>query len=146
MSHRMGVVLLAAGLAACRPSAHAHTPMAVVPVGTCDTVSTNKGPPPGALVPLQPSSPSVGVVMGTVADRETGAALAGAVIRLVGAQSSRNNNTSDAAGRFSIPDVTPGSYAITVAKTGYLAIGDSIHVSANQAATVHFALPYHSCP
>ena len=142
MSRRIGALLLVACLVACRPAL--YPPLLGVPVGSCDTASTNVGPAPGPIVPLRPSSPSLGAIAGTVADHQTGAALVNAVIRLKGDASYAS--MSDSAGRFGIPDVTPGSYAIVVTRIGYDAAADSIQVAAGRVDTLHISVHSRSCP
>src|SRR5205085_3112197 len=64
--------------------ARSQSPQTIVPIQSCDTVSTvRNGPRPSLPTLLQLPSDSAGLV-GTVADRQTGVAVGGAVIRLRG--------------------------------------------------------------
>jgi hypothetical protein len=64
-------------------------------------------------------APPGGAVEGTVVNSVTGAGIDGASVVLFGSQSTRYKATSDAAGRFKITGIAPGSYRTNVEKDGF---------------------------
>lgn len=58
---------------------------------------------------------------GKVTDYSTGVPLAGATLTLDGAQAS-----TDSGGNYTFSDVEPGSYTLTLTKSGYISISESI--------------------
>jgi len=81
-----------------------------------------------ALAPARAQAP--GEVRGSVLDARGGEALASVVIQLVGGPW---RATTDAAGRFAIPGVTPGDYTLNVSTVGYHLFKRPFHLSAGEA-------------
>jgi hypothetical protein len=83
------------------------------------------------------SAAATGSVSGTVS-AGNGAPIAGASVDLRGPSS--YTVQTDASGRFSIPAVVPGIYAVTVSKAGYASTSDDIAVISGQAQNVEVQL------
>src|SRR5262245_47007929 len=71
------------------------------------------------------SVPRIGTasIKGQVVDGETGAALARAYVRLMGAAGERPTVVTDASGEYAFTSLPPGGYTIGVDKVSYLAGG-----------------------
>jgi TonB-linked SusC/RagA family outer membrane protein len=80
---------------------------------------------------------TTGRITGRVTDREGGAAVEGAQIRVDG---TNVGSISGADGRFTIARITPGTYQIRVIRIGYLSATQSVTVSAGGAATSDFTI------
>jgi hypothetical protein len=80
-------------------------------------------------------------ILGTIAD-PSGAALPGAMVTIVSTDTgSRRTVTSDSAGRFSFPQLKPGSYSITVEAEGFEPQNNpSVFSGLGQKQTVNFTL------
>jgi len=80
---------------------------------------------------------TTGTISGTVTDASTGNPISGASV-------STNPTTllvtTDAQGRFSISNVTPGSYTVSASASGYIAGSASVTVTGGQTATANLAL------
>lgn len=98
---------------------------------------------PSCKSPSSPSSPdtdgvtTTGTISGTVTDANTGNPIAGAS---VSTQPTTLLVTTDAQGRFSISNVTPGSYTVTASASGYFDESANITVTAGQTSTADLAL------
>lgn len=86
-------------------------------------------------------STSTGTIVGQVND-PTGAVVAGATVTLtdVGTNISRNT-TTNSSGRYTYVDVNPGSYGVTVSKTGFATTKtDHVQVNVGVSLTVNLSL------
>lgn len=77
-----------------------------------------------------------GSVQGTVTDGKTRGPVAGATVSLKGKPSVQ----TDSSGRYGFRDVAPGSYSISVRKTGYKSGGGAVTVKSGQTATANVTL------
>jgi len=79
--------------------------------------------------------------VGTVVD-PSGAAVASAAVTIVGTETgAKRNATTDDAGRFSFPQLKPGSYSVSVAATGFEPqTNGSVFAALGQKQTVNFTL------
>lgn len=77
-----------------------------------------------------------GGVQGTVTDGKTRVPVAGATVSLKGKPSVQ----TDSSGRYSFRDVAPGSYSVSVRKTGYKGGGGAVTVKSGQTATANVTL------
>ncbi len=148
-------VLVSVGLVACHRSvppatnipsgpARPQSTQAIVLIQSCDTVSTVRNGPRPSLPTLLPlPSDSAGLV-GTVADRQTGVALGGAVIRLGGSTS--RDAVSDSVGAFSISAVPPGRYSFAAMRIGYDRFTSTIELERGGVDTMRIGLLYRACP
>lgn len=84
------------------------------------------------------------MLIGTVADRGSGAALADAVVRLRGGTA--QDVVTDSGGRFATSDLRPGQYAVLVTRIGYSPLHDSVRLAQGALDTVRYTLQYYSCP
>ncbi|MEW6402749.1 MAG: carboxypeptidase regulatory-like domain-containing protein [Chloroflexota bacterium] len=81
--------------------------------------------------------PTTGTLQGTVTDANTSAPLSGATVTIVGGSST----TTNASGFYQFPSVTPGTYSVTAAKTGYnMGTNNGVIVSVGATTTSDFAL------
>ena len=80
-------------------------------------------------------------IVGTIAD-PSGAALPGAMVTIVSTDTgSKRSATSDNAGRFSFPQLKPGSYSIRVEAEGFeLQSNPNVFSGLGQRQTVNFTL------
>lgn len=115
-----------------------------VVLGSCDTVSRVVGRSPSAFPSKRPSAPDAGLVVGTVEDNRTGAALANVTVRLSGATTV--TVVTGVEGEFSSDDLAPGLYHVLVTRIGYDAVHDSLRVTATMVDTLRYRLQYRSCP
>ncbi len=83
------------------------------------------------------SAQGSGTLTGTIVDRETGLALAGATVRVEGGQRSALSNQE---GRFVLLGLPAGTHVAEVVYLGYGATSESITVTAGQITTVRFTL------
>lgn len=138
----LSILLTLAFAAAC---AHGNRKSdTLVRLDACDTVSKVRGPAPAAMPALRPTSAATGAVVGTAADRATGAAIGGVNVRLLGRVS--YVLVSDSSGRFQAADLRPGLYSVVVTRIGFEAIQDSVSVLPNAVDTLRYSLQYRSCP
>ncbi len=72
-----------------------------------------------AVTPTPPSGRAA--LYGKVTDSQTGAAVAGALLALDGVQT-----YTDTGGNYTFSDVAPGGYTLTVTKSGWISISESI--------------------
>jgi hypothetical protein len=79
--------------------------------------------------------PTTGSINGTVTDSNNNAALAGASVSYSGGSA-----TSGADGKYSLPMVTPGTYAVTAAATGYTLVNHNVTVTAGLRSQQDFGL------
>jgi uncharacterized protein (DUF2141 family) len=84
---------------------------------------------------LQPIAPRKGAIQGTVTDINTGNPIADATVSANG-----NSVTTDMNGKYTIPDLTPGTYNVEASATEYQSASKSVTVVAGQTETVDFAL------
>jgi len=81
--------------------------------------------------------PTTGTIAGTVTDGTTTTAISGATVTLVGGAST----TTNASGAYSFSNVSPGTYNVTAAKTGYNnGTNTGVVVSAGTTTVSNFAL------
>ncbi len=115
-----------------------------VSLSACDTVSQVQSPIPARLPAVSRPDGSMSSVVGMVQDRQTGAALAGVVLRF---ESLRQENArTDSAGGFVLRNLPPGTYHVFVTRIGYDAVRDTLSLSAAVVDTVSYRLQYRSCP
>ena len=81
--------------------------------------------------------PTTGEVTGEITDAQTGNPLGGANITTTPAT---NLVTSDSVGKYSVSNIDPGSYTITVSKTGYDNNTGEVTVKAGEITTADFTL------
>jgi hypothetical protein len=82
-------------------------------------------------------APTTGTLQGTVTDATTAAAINGATVTIVGGAST----TTNASGFYQFTNVTPGTYSVTAAKTGYsTGTNTGVSVTAGNTTTSNFAL------
>jgi len=79
---------------------------------------------------------ATGSVRGTVIDAKTRQPVAGATVSIKG----KPGTQTDGSGRFSFQGVAPGSYSVSVRKTGYKGGGGSVTVKAGQTASASISL------
>ena len=90
-----------------------------------------------------PSGPSgssgltTGTISGQVTEAGSGAALSGVA---VSTQPATTSVTTDAQGNYTISNVSPASYTVTAAKSGYNSANTSVTVTAGQASTANLVL------
>jgi outer membrane receptor protein involved in Fe transport len=84
-----------------------------------------------------------GTLVGRVTDAASGAALAGANVRLPG---TRRGAQTDADGRYRVEQVPAGTYTIVASRIGYAEQSQQATVVAEQTATVDFALTLSAVP
>jgi len=84
---------------------------------------------------------TTGALVGSVTD-PAGAAVAGATVTVLGAETSlKRSTTTDAAGRFNLPQLKPGLYSITVEAAGFEPqTNPAVSASLGQRQTVNFTL------
>jgi hypothetical protein len=85
---------------------------------------------------------NTGRILGSVTD-QTGAAVVGATVTITDAQrGSTRNLTTDQAGAYVAPDLSPGVYSIRAAATGFKSVArPSVEVQVAQDVRLDFALP-----
>lgn len=143
--HALGILALAVLLFsgdACRSMNHGQGQM--VALASCDRISKAGGDPPGPLPSQQPSWVEAGLILGTVADNRTGAAISDATVRFSG--STTNAVLTDARGVFSSGSLPAGIYHVLIRRIGYQSIQDSLVVMTGTVDTVAYRLQYRSCP
>src|SRR6266550_1463348 len=88
--------------------------------------------------PRSVSAQQTGTIMGVVRAQETGAPLRDARVTIAG---TRFNAQTDSAGRYTIPDVGPGTYRVEAQIIGY-GLGEvaGVTVAAGQTASADFQL------
>lgn len=91
----------------------------------CSFPAQGQSGPPGASTSLEQQAPSrqatgSGIVSGTVIDA-TGAAVAGATVRLTRSDQSSEEVLSGDLGQFAFANVTPGTFQITITAQGFAA-------------------------
>jgi TonB-dependent starch-binding outer membrane protein SusC len=74
-----------------------------------------------------------GTITGTVTDARTMRPIAGASARLSGTQ---RGAMADAQGRFTIPNVTPGTYTVRITMIGYRGVDPEVTVTAGATANI----------
>ena len=121
-------------------------PQQLIPTVTCDTVSTVTAEYPAQVPMVVPTINGLGVLLGTVVDRGTGAALGGAVVRIRDNGRLIGQTRTDSAGGFVAKELKPGTYEVQVVRIGYDVVMDSIVVGRDKVDTVHYRLQYRSCP
>lgn len=83
---------------------------------------------------LAPASQTA-LVRGAVFDAANGAPLAGVLLSLTGGSS--GSTITDAGGRFDLGAVSPGSYTLTIQKTGYSTITSNLTLAGGQTVIVN---------
>ncbi|MEJ7735415.1 MAG: carboxypeptidase-like regulatory domain-containing protein, partial [Polyangiaceae bacterium] len=78
--------------------------------------------------------PKLGLITGTVKDAESGAAVAGAVVKMTDASGKANSATADGNGVFSFKDLQPGVVKFRVDAQGYMTHANETEVRANEEA------------
>jgi outer membrane protein OmpA-like peptidoglycan-associated protein len=78
--------------------------------------------------------PKLGVITGTVKDAESGAAVAGAVVKMTDASGKESSATADGNGVFSFKDLQPGVVKFRVDAQGYMTHANETEVRANEEA------------
>ncbi|MFN0107796.1 MAG: carboxypeptidase regulatory-like domain-containing protein [Blastocatellia bacterium] len=82
-----------------------------------------------------------GAISGTVLNAATGAALANSAVTLQPTGSGKTRAaTTDAAGKFGIYVINPGSYNLSVAANGFITVTQASTVAGGQSQTANFAL------
>jgi outer membrane protein OmpA-like peptidoglycan-associated protein len=84
--------------------------------------------------------PRLGTVSGTVKDAESGAAVAGAVVRMTDVAGKQVNATTDANGAFRFADVQPGQVSFKVEAPGFMVHANQAEVRANEEAKPALAM------
>lgn len=115
-----------------------------VALSLCDTVSRVQSAIPLRVPTMPRAVGNTSGVVGAVQDRQTGAALAGVVLRFDGMQ--RYDARTDSAGGFFLNDLASGTYRVLVTRMGYDAVRDTLKLAAGKLDTVHYHLQYRSCP
>ncbi|MDQ1350946.1 MAG: Carboxypeptidase regulatory-like protein [Acidobacteriota bacterium] len=100
---------------------------------------------PGKTVVIAPPPPPVvrpapiinGRMAGRVITSGTGKPIAGATISIAG----RGSVTSGPSGGYTFSNLAPGTYQVSVSKTGFLGTSRTITIKSGQTVTVDFALP-----
>jgi hypothetical protein len=92
-------------------------------------------PANGDISPAFGQLPTTGSISGTVTDKYTNAALAGATVSYSGGSA-----TTGSDGKYALTTVTPGTYTVTAATTGYVSVNHDVTVAAGMRATQDFAL------
>lgn len=82
-----------------------------------------------------PKNTPPGAITGQVTDSSTGAAIAGATISY-----SAGSTTSDSSGNYTLSNVAPGNYTVTVSATGYTSLSSKVSVTSGVTATLNFQL------
>ncbi len=91
--------------------------------------------------PVSFSVAAGGSVSGTVTHASTGAALEGAVVSAVQDGQELDNATTDAEGRYTIPELPGGTYTLEVSAPGFLRTSqEGVTVTAGQDTQQHFSL------
>jgi len=99
-------------------------------------VSTTKQAKPATGPSRTIAAAASGSVQGTVTDGKTKSPVAGATVSLKGKPSVQ----TDSSGRYNFRDVAPGSYSVSVRKTGYKGGGGAVTVKSGQTATANVTL------
>ena len=79
---------------------------------------------------LAPSTPTTGSLSGVVVDKDTGSPLSNVSIALVGSSSQTVASAAD--GKFSIYNIAPGAYKLSLSQAGYATVQVSVDVAAGQ--------------
>lgn len=79
---------------------------------------------------LAPPTPTTGGLTGLVVDRDTGAALPNVPVALVGASSQTVATGTD--GGFSVYNIAPGSYTLSLSQAGYATVQIPVDIAAGQ--------------
>lgn len=104
---------------------------------TANGVSVTSGNTTTQNFALTASGPTTGTLQGTVTDASTSAAINGATVAIVGGASTTTNSS----GFYQFTNVTPGTYNVTAAKTGYnTGTNSGVSVTAGNTTTSNFAL------
>ena len=136
-------LLASVGTLACQATARPPRDV-LVPVQGCDTVSTVRVGNRPALPPAPPLSADAAALVGTVADRQTGVALIGAVVRLRGPAS--REAVSDSLGSFAVSPLPSGRFSVQVVRIGYDPFTGSVDLEPGRADTLRIGLQYRACP
>src|SRR5579864_1437159 len=84
---------------------------------------------------LAPVTNSPGAISGRVTNITTGGAVSGATVSFSGGSA-----TADSNGNYSFSGVTPGSYSVTAAHSGFFNVTHSVTVNSGQTSTLNFAM------
>jgi len=76
-----------------------------------------------------------GAITGSVTDAHDGSPIAGATVT-----DGTRTTTTDATGKYSIANVSPGTYEVTASKGGYVSVTSPVTIVSGGTATVNFAL------
>lgn len=112
-------------------------------LSACDTVSRVQSRIPAGMPVASAVAVGTSTVVGTVRDRQTGAALAGVVLRFQGKQP--RNARTDSAGGFLLERLTPGAYHVLVTRIGYDVARDTLRLAVGAVDTLDYKLQYRSC-
>jgi hypothetical protein len=137
----LAVASVVSGACAKQPSASHQSQVVLVP--PCDTVPKSH---PGVVARVPPvNTPTeTGTLVGSVDERHTNLAVAGATVRIRG-DANRDVN-SDSAGGFVVADLKPGRYSVAVVRVGYDPEQDSVQVAAGDVVIRRYHLRYRACP
>ncbi|HVL99399.1 MAG TPA: carboxypeptidase-like regulatory domain-containing protein, partial [Egibacteraceae bacterium] len=100
-----------------------------------ETATVTAGETTTVTVQLQREPPRRGAIAGLVIDANTGAVIVGATVTADG-----RSATTDASGRYTIADLPPATYTVTVTADGYTQASRTVTVTAGETTTAHFAL------
>lgn len=113
----------------------ATTPQTVTPTG--NRPSERRATPVGVIRPqLPPAASSTGELSGLVVDAKTGRPVIGAVVSVAGL----GRATTDREGRFTFPQIAPGTHRINVRLKGYNDAVATAVVSGGKKATLNLRL------
>jgi carboxypeptidase family protein len=136
------LVTAAVGSTACRQSSKADS--AIVTVAACDTVSRMRIASPARIPDVGSAADGSGTVVGTVRDRETGAALPGALVQVEGVR--ERSAKTDTAGGFVLEGLVPGARMLRATRIGYDVARDSVQLTGGRVDTLEVRLQYRACP
>ncbi len=81
-----------------------------------------------------------GTLAGKVVSATTGRAIGGAIVAVSDADGPVAQATTDRKGKYTIGDLTPGTYTVTVTATGYGTTEDAAAITSGQTTTLDLAL------
>jgi hypothetical protein len=90
------------------------------------------------------ASTSASTLVGSVDERLTDLAVAGATVRIGGDENREVN--ADSAGGFIAENLKPGRYSVLVVHIGYDPSRDTVLLSAGGIVTKQYHLQYRACP
>lgn len=118
--------------------AYYKTPLTITVIsGPSPTPTPTPSPTP---IPTPSPTPTptpigTGIISGKVTNVSTSTAVSGATVSLTG-----RSATTDSSGNYSLSSLAPGSYTVTVSKSGWLSMSKTASVTAGATTTLNFTI------